>query len=120
MKTNNFSRLLCVAATAFCTLLLTPNKAYAHGNDYLEQQKHYSVMATGQNVIHFVIPVYSYGASNDYYVHSNSYIYIDQIQEGNNTPSSESVTIAKPYSKRIKDDSRTATTAAARVPPIWR
>ena len=51
-------------------------------------------------MIHFVIPVYSYGGSNDYYVHSMSYIYIDNI-----TGESGSQTIARMYSKPKKDDS---------------
>ncbi len=76
----------------------------AAGNDYLEKQSHYSVMATGQDVIHFVIPVYSYGATNDYYVHKTSYIYIDLIEE-NGSVSSETQTIAKAYTKRSADDS---------------
>ena len=85
-----------------CSLFLIPNKAKA--NDYLEKQNHYSVMATGQDVIHFTIPVYAYGAGNDYYVHKMSYIYIDNITK-DGVSESGTVTIAKAYSKRSADDS---------------
>ena len=75
---------------ALCAFCLMPTNAWAYGNDYLEKQNHYSVTVTGSDVIHFVIPVYSYGGSNDYYVHSMSYIYIDNI-----TGESGSQTIAR-------------------------
>lgn len=87
---------------AVCSLFLMPNMARA--NDYLEKQNHYSVMATGQDVIHFVVPVYAYGKGNDYYVHKMSYIYIDNITK-NGVAESGTVTIAKAYSKRSADDS---------------
>ena len=83
-------------------LALLPTMVQA--NDYLEKQNHYSVMATGQDVIHFTIPVYAYGAGNDYYVHKMSYIYIDNITK-DGVSESGTVTIAKAYSKRSADDS---------------
>ena len=95
-------RKLSILFLAVVAIALLPTRVQA--NDYLEKQSHYSVMATGQDVIHFVIPVYAYGASNDYYVHKTSYIYIDNIEE-NGTTQSGSTTIAKAYSKRSADDS---------------
>ena len=86
-----------------CSLFMMVNRAEA--NDYLEKQNHYSVMATGQDVIHFVVPVYAYGAGNDYYVHKMSYIYIDNIVDKDGNSVSGSPTIAKAYSKRSADDS---------------
>ena len=83
-------------------LALVPSVVQA--NDYLEKQNHYSVMTTGQDVIHFVVPVYAYGAGNDYYVHKMSYIYIDNITK-DGVSESGTVTIAKAYSKRSADDS---------------
>ena len=85
---------------AMCMMCLWPMHARAAGNDYLEKQKHYTVTVAGSDVIHFSIPVYSYGSSNDYYVHSMSYIYIDNI-----TGQTGSQTIARMYSKRTADDS---------------
>lgn len=87
---------------ALMAMMLVPHRAQA--NDYLEKQSHFSVMATGQDVIHFVVPVYAYGAGNDYYVHQTSYIYIDNITK-NGVSESGTVTIAKAYSKRSADDS---------------
>ena len=37
-------------------------------NDYLEQQKHYTVMSMGEGVLRFYIPVWVYGRANDYYL----------------------------------------------------
>ena len=95
---HNLSILILI----LCSLFLMPKNAKA--NDYLEKQNHYSVMATGQDVIHFVVPVYAYGKGNDYYVHKMSYIYIDNITK-NGVAESGTVTIAKAYSKRSADDS---------------
>ena len=39
------------------------------GNDYLEKHQHYSVMSMGQGVLRFTIPVWVYGAVNDYDLH---------------------------------------------------
>ena len=43
-------------------------------NDYLEKEKHYNVYASGVNKVHFVIPVWAYGASYDYYAYDESYV----------------------------------------------
>ena len=43
-------------------------------NDYLEKEKHYNVYASGVNKVHFVIPVWAYGKSYDYYAYDDSYI----------------------------------------------
>ena len=48
------------------------NKVQA--NDYLEKDDHYKIYATGINKIHFVIPVWAYGKSYDYYAYDDSYI----------------------------------------------
>ena len=95
--------ILLLALCAFC---LMPTNAWAYGNDYLEKQNHYSVTATGQDVIHFVIPMYSWynTTTKDYYVHKMSYIYIDNI-----TDESGSKTIAKMYTKRSADDAENNT-----------
>lgn len=93
-------RVAGMMVLALFILQSSPLKA----NDYLEKQNHYSVMATGQDVIHFVVPVYAYGKGNDYYVHKTSYIYIDNITK-NGVSESGTVTIAKAYSKRSADDS---------------
>ena len=87
---------------ALMAMMLVPHRAQA--NDYLEKQSHFSVMATGQDVIHFVVPGYAYGASNDYYVHQTSYIYIDNVVDKNGNSVSGTPTIAKAYSKRSADD----------------
>ena len=41
-------------------------------NDYLEQQKHYTVMSMGEGVLRFYIPVWVYGRANDYYLWGSS------------------------------------------------
>lgn len=46
-------------------LLVTAN---VQANDYLEQQKHYTVMSMGDGVLRFYIPVWVYGRANDYYL----------------------------------------------------
>ena len=51
---------------------LFSNKVQA--NDYLEKDDHYKIYATGINKIHFVIPVWAYGKSYDYYAYDDSYI----------------------------------------------
>jgi len=55
-----------------CALWFTPQGAYA--NDYLEKEKHYNAYANGADRIHFVIPVWAYGASYDYYAYGDSYV----------------------------------------------
>ena len=42
----------------------------SHANDYLEHAEHYTVMSKGNGVFHFVIPVWVYGAYNNYYLES--------------------------------------------------
>ncbi len=37
-------------------------------NDYLEKQNHYTVMSMGNGVLRYTIPVWVYGAANDYYL----------------------------------------------------
>ena len=64
---RRISRLVAITMLAFCSLFLIPNDARA--NDYLEQKKHYSIYASGMNKVHFVIPVWAYGASYDYYAY---------------------------------------------------
>ena len=44
-------------------------------NDFLELSKHYSCYATGAGVLHFKIPVWSYGSSYDYYACDESYVW---------------------------------------------
>lgn len=61
------SRLAAIAILALCSMFLVPKNARA--NDYLEQKKHYSIYASGMNKVHFVIPVWAYGASYDYYAY---------------------------------------------------
>lgn len=87
--------------TAMCMLI--PVTTWAYGNDYLEKQRHYSVRANGQDVIHFCIPVYSYGSSNNYYVHKMSYIYLDNI-----SGETGSRKVANVYSKRNGIDTENA------------
>ncbi|MBR1381636.1 MAG: hypothetical protein IJ554_04105, partial [Paludibacteraceae bacterium] len=40
----------------------------------MEKEKHYNVYASGVNKVHFVIPVWAYGASYDYYAYDESYV----------------------------------------------
>ena len=61
---------LSLLILALCSLFLIVNKAEA--NDYLEQQKHYTVMSMGNGVLRFTIPIWVYGAVNDYYLEGNN------------------------------------------------
>ncbi len=50
-------------------VLVSLASVHVHGaNDYLEQQKHYTVMSMGNGVLRYTIPVWVYGAANDYYL----------------------------------------------------
>ena len=89
MITNNTSkrsRLLIIAVLALCSFIFAPQRAYAYGNDFLETQDNYRVYATGADVIHFKVPVYSRGAHNymlttsssgksEFYFRHNGYAY---------------------------------------------
>ena len=57
---------ILLALSALMMLVLLPQKAQA--NDYLEQQKHYTVTSIGDGVLRFYIPVWVYGRANDYYL----------------------------------------------------
>lgn len=78
MKTKIYLLLLTIL-----TLAIVPNTAQA--NDYLEIEDHYRVIKTGPNVIHFKIPVWSYGKSFDYYIGSPSNFYIDEVKNSSGT-----------------------------------
>ncbi|MBQ4394089.1 MAG: hypothetical protein II825_02145 [Paludibacteraceae bacterium] len=58
MKNRLLITLLCVMSLAMTV----------QANDYLEQQKHYTVMSMGEGVLRFYIPVWVYGRANDYYL----------------------------------------------------
>lgn len=60
-------RLLVNAAFFVFGMLMLPEHCFA--NDYLEIKDHYKIYATGVNKVHFVIPVWAYGASYDYYAY---------------------------------------------------
>ncbi len=64
--------MAAIAVLAICSMFLIPNNARA--NDYLEKEKHYNAYANGADRIHFVIPVWAYGASYDYYAYGDSYV----------------------------------------------
>lgn len=59
-------------AIVFGILLCIPTAT--HANDYLEKTKHYNAYANGADKVHFVIPVWAYGAAYDYYAYEDSYI----------------------------------------------
>ncbi len=59
--------IFCVAL--LCLLAVTTS---VQANDYLEQQKHYTVMSMGDGVLRFYIPVWVYGRANDYYLWGSS------------------------------------------------
>lgn len=53
-------------------LLSMMSVSTAQANDYLEQQKHYTVTSMGDGVLRFYIPVWVYGRANDYYLWGSS------------------------------------------------
>ncbi len=74
MKQTLFSkRWTAIIVLAFCALFLIPVTADA--NDYLEKKKHYMAYSAGIDKVHFKIPVWAYGAVNNYYLDFDSRIY---------------------------------------------
>ncbi len=57
-------------------------------NTYLEKDYHYTVRMAGNGVLHFTIPIWVYGAYNDYYLHcsdgandvNDSYLWYSETQ----------------------------------------
>ena len=41
-------------------------------NDYLEQERHYTVMSMGNGVLRFYVPIWVYGRANDYYLEGHN------------------------------------------------
>ncbi len=84
MNTNIFSKsvlnnVLRFIVFVYTLLFVLP---FVRANDYLELERHYSVMTTGQDVIHFKIPVWAYGRAFDYYISSSSYAYLQVMNNG--------------------------------------
>ena len=75
LLSNTKSRWLqgCGALLMLCALWFTPQGAYA--NDYLEKEDHYKAYPTGVDRVHFVLPVWAYGKSYDFYIHESSTIW---------------------------------------------
>ena len=92
LLSNTKSRWLqgCGALLMLCALWFTPQMAQA--NDYLEKDQHYQAYANGVDKVHFVIPIWAYGASYDYYAYDDQKCsYIAYKKKGSN----DWVTIAK-------------------------
>ena len=85
---------------ALCCLLAVPERAQA--NDYFEKEKHYKIYANGADKIHFIMPVWTYGKSYDYYAYEDggtcSYIAYKK------TGDSDWTTIAKYKSDRYDEN----------------
>ena len=64
MKTGHsyFRIIVCIIAALVCIL---PERATA-ANDFLEEAENYSVTPKGNGVVHFKIPIWSYGWQNNY------------------------------------------------------
>ena len=64
MKTGHsyFRIIVCIIAALVCIL---PERATA-ANDFLEEKQNYTVTPKGNGVLHFKIPIWSYGWQNNY------------------------------------------------------
>lgn len=52
--------------------LLLAGTEQVQANDYLEQDRHYTVMSMGNGVLRFYVPIWVYGSYNDYYLDGNT------------------------------------------------
>ena len=57
---NRFFVALVLGMMALCTMSVHAT------NDFLEQKNNYSAMPKGNGVVHFKIPIWAYGAVNNY------------------------------------------------------
>ena len=69
---NASLRRTIIALIAFIGMVLP---SHMQANDYLEESKHYMAYSAGVDHIHFKIPVWVYGAVNNYYLDGESRIY---------------------------------------------
>ena len=82
-----FRNLFLHSALSLLTalLLISPMAVHAE-NDYLEHENHYTVQTMGDGVLRFTIPIWVYGAVNDYYLecsqnrddNNDSYVWYSQ------------------------------------------
>jgi len=49
-------------------LMAAMSVSTVQANDYLEQERHYTVMSMGNGVLRFYVPIWVYGRANDYYL----------------------------------------------------
>ena len=72
-QSSQLIRRMTIVALVFCGLFLFSGVVKA--NDYLEKKKHYMAYSAGIDKVHFKIPVWAYGAVNNYYLDFDSRIY---------------------------------------------
>ena len=101
MKTghNYFRIVVCLLVALVCNL---PERAYA-ANDFLEEKQNYTVTPKGNGVLHFKIPIWSYGWQNNYRWGSPSVVwYSDSYHAG------ESNSVTRFFSIRSSDKQNTS------------
>lgn len=91
-----------IAILALCSLFLVPNMARA--NDYLEKEDHYKAYPTGVDRVHFVLPVWAYGKSYDFYIHESSTIWYQK--KGSDTKTTFANFCSDPYDENEKDSDK--------------
>ena len=104
LLSNTKSRWLqgCGALLILCALWFTPQGAYA--NDYLEKEDHYKAYPTGVDRVHFVLPVWAYGKSYDFYIHESSTIWYQK--KGSDTKTTFANFCSDPYDENEKDSDK--------------
>lgn len=104
LLSNTKSRWLqgCGALLMLCALWFTPQGAYA--NDYLEKEDHYKAYPTGVDRVHFVLPVWAYGKSYDFYIHESSTIWYQK--KGSDTKTTFANFCSDPYDENEKDSDK--------------
>ncbi|MBR4520463.1 MAG: carboxypeptidase regulatory-like domain-containing protein [Paludibacteraceae bacterium] len=101
MKTghNYFRIVVCLLVALVCNL---PERAYA-ANDFLEEKQNYTVTPKGNGVLHFKIPIWSYGWQNNYRWGSPSVVwYSDSYHAG------ESNSVTRFFNIRSSDKQNTS------------
>ena len=58
------------ALSALMMMVMVSQQVQA--NDYLEQERHYTVQSMGNGVLRFYVPIWVYGRVNDYYLEGNN------------------------------------------------
>ena len=96
------SKLYVALIAAIGVLLFAPHKVQA--NDYLEKEYHYKAYPTGADHVHFILPVWSYGRSYDFYIHESSTVWYQK--KGSSTKTTFANFRSDRYDENEKDSDK--------------